>query len=156
MKNQFIIILFTLFLYSCHTSPTEIPTVEEGMEEVVDIRTEPDYADWETFWTTFQKAAADDDKATIAGMTLFGNHIQEEFFNDNYTVFFGQEMKEIIAKTQASDVEKVHDMEFPDGRSITYEEFDIDEDGNEVGSALMIYFGKQDGIFKIMMFFAAG
>ena len=146
-------------MYACSPSTSEggaDNSNQTDIEEVATPSTNDDFT-WEGYWIKFQMAVANNDKEAIAEMTEFGNLLSRSDFDDYYDIYFSQEMKEIIANTKAADVPLVDDaMEFPEGRVISHEETGYDEEGNEMGSAIMLYFGKKDDAFKLLMFFAAG
>lgn len=161
MKNASYLfyLLSFIFVVSCTSVASDEGTDSSGQTDIsVKNQASSDKeSTWEGFWTKFQTAVANDDKSKVAELTKFDHHISKEFFDENYDIYFAEEMKKIIASTKSEDVPTIEDgVEFPEGRTIAYEELGEDEEGNEIGSALILYFGKDKEAFKLMMFFAAG
>ncbi len=115
-----------------------------------------DYGNWSVFWNDFQAAVEKNDRETVKRMIHFGENIEEKDLDDLFDFFLQNELRDIVLKTPADKVEPANDTTFPEGKMIAFEETGYDDEGNEMGSALQLYFGKKDGVYGLMMMLAAG
>ncbi len=150
MKNikYLFVPLLAVLLLACSTEKKPSPTPEVKAQT------------WEAFWTDFQAAVASEDSTRIMQFFHFGENLSEQDFHNSYFMFFGDDMKKVIAETSADKVEVLGEGEtiiggFSDNRSISWEE-SSEVDGELFESGLFIYFGRKDGKYGVVAYLAAG
>ena len=153
MKNLFLLMaIISLLTTACKTETKEQPqqqTTEQPQNETTNT--------WADFWTTFQQAVAENDKDKIAEYVIFETPLTQANFNEQFEMYFSPEMRELIAQTKAAAVPKNLDgaVTGEDVRNLVLSESGI-EDGVEYESALILYFGKVEGRYGLVMWMAAG
>lgn len=109
---------------------------------------------WEGFFPVFQRAIAAGDKREVEELIHIGEGLGREEFIEGYDVYFGDELKKVIAEsapgtwTPSQSEEGVYE--------VAWEETFVDDAGDEYGSALILYFKPFDGKYRLFRWMAAG
>jgi hypothetical protein len=115
---------------------------------------------WKKFFKEFKAAVSSGNKDLIYKMTDF-SAIDKEDFDSVSEIFFEGEAKEKFAKAKSSDA-KPSEQEFDglgvakDCMQLSFEEKGSDDEGNVYESALIFYFAKVKGKYKLVYLMAAG
>jgi hypothetical protein len=158
MKNRLFYYLMFILLISCSNklqAAAEVATVETKTEETAEDQS------WSGFWEIFQKAVASGDKSKIAALTDF-SALRQSDFDDAFEVFFSGEAKYKFGKAKVKDARKTEAQDFEGLKNaknfmqLSFEEKGSDEEGNVYESALIYYFAKVNGKYKLVYLFAAG
>ena len=145
-----VITVLSLLLLSCNT--TETPTVPTETQQITE-----DLTSWENYWKVFQAATTEMDKEKIATLTHWSENMTEDIFNDSFESYFGKEMQDLIATTKAKEIQLSDEpiTDFEEERELMWYE-EGEEDGITYESAMILYFGKVDGNYKMTLWLAAG
>lgn len=156
MKNIIFLALLTLVLSCDNQSGKETKPVDSPSTS----KQETEAQIWASFWSDFQAAVAADDMGKVGSMCHFTEStIQQEEFEEMFSIFFHDDLKDVIENTPANQVElKDNDMTNAGGkmREISWSEEFTDDDGVEYGTALYLYFAKKDGEYRMIDWMSAG
>lgn len=121
---------------------------------------ENDDKSWPGFFKIMQTAVKSGDKGKISALCDFSAMTRAEF-NENYEYFFEGDGKKKFLKAKQNDAEKIkQDFEGLSNATefyqITFNFIEKDEDGDEEESALIYYFAKIKGKFRLIKLEMAG
>ena len=154
--NLAVLFLTSLFFFACGNTENnnntekvensekkiETTVVEENTEAVENdtktveaVKTD----DFESFWTNFQTMIANDDKKAL--LEICNNQSMKDFISGNYESHVNKKMKEVIAKTKASEVKTISET-----NKVIYYSIEHPSDGPETfSSSFGFLFEKKDG-----------
>lgn len=153
MKKQ--LILSFLFLSFCLVPFSNI--VAQGKKNSAKAQ---DDKSWPGYFKMFQAAVKSGDKAKVMSLCDF-SAMSKDDFNDAYEYFFEEDAKKKIAKAKHKNAEKTEqDFEglsnAKDFMLLNFRENGNNEDGEEYESALIYYFAKVKGKYRLVYLMAAG
>lgn len=155
----FLLAFSFLVMTSCNNSSnasentgSQIDTLSTSSKKTTNINT------WEGFWETIQAAAKQKDINAIKDLAIFGEGFSEEEFDEYVSQYFTEEMYQLIIDTSADNLrlsEGVVEAEEVRELSLDASGYDEEEDIT-YESALILYFGKIDEKYGLVMWMAAG
>ncbi len=155
----FLLAFSFLVMTSCNNSSnvsentdSQIDTLSASSKKVTNVNT------WEGFWETIQAAAKQKDINAIKDLAIFGEGFSEEEFDEYVSQYFTEEMYQLIIDTSADNLrlsEGVVEAEEVRELSLDASGYDEEEDIT-YESALILYFGKIDEKYGLVMWMAAG
>lgn len=155
LSLSFILLMTT----SCNNNPNTSENIDEEQKQSTDLmKKNVDVNTWETFWVTFQAAAKQKDIAAIKKLSILGEVFPEKEFDELSSQYFSEKMFQLIIDTSADNL-KISEgvVEATDARELYLDESGYDEEeGVLYESALILYFGKVDGKYGLVMWMAAG
>lgn len=133
-------------------APAEPTPVEPAPEPAA-----ADHASWDAYWPAFKAAALARDKAALRTLTHLGDELDEAGLDQVVEVFLSPEVLEVIGKADASTAKITEGSAAAgdDVRELMWSESGV-EDGVETESALIFYFKKFDGNYRLFRVLAAG
>tara|TARA_R110002096_G_scaffold361075_3_gene554142 strand:- start:35242 stop:35739 length:498 start_codon:yes stop_codon:yes gene_type:complete len=118
------------------------------------VAEELDETSWEGFFPLFQAAVATEDEIEVSYFVKIDEGIGSEEYLEQYSMFFNDDMKKTIAESTAASwtVSTSEEGVYQVAWSVN----EVDEEGNETGTALILYFKKFDGKYRLFRWMAAG
>ncbi|MFT5859379.1 MAG: hypothetical protein ACI865_001480 [Flavobacteriaceae bacterium] len=160
LKKTVSIVSLSLLVLSCGESAESIEgSIEGEVDELVDEMqdeispsedVETEMSEYEKGWEAFKMAVTNGDNAGISSMTR-----SKDVDVGMLMLVLSPKMLDQLKATSFRDLIAT-DANGTDQLEFHAEETGIDEDGNEIGSAIMIYFSKGDNKLVLDDFIAAG
>lgn len=174
MKKQFLFVAALALTFSCESkqettaAPADQAETEmvETAEAEIEMEAENTHANWNDFFTDFQAAVKADDFKKLEAMSN-GKVFNREFMETYFEYYFEGEAKERFLALKSSQAEVMNlEIDFIPGMEEEKDTKDIEEariisvhdvsEDGEFESAIIYYFAKINGEYKIVSTMMAG